>query len=154
VPKKWNVSRFLKVLGTEPHRTLLREVFDAMVRRLGEAAADLGRHTAGDSSGLSARDEARPDPSLPRPAGGRKVYTDETGAVTKVVEWFGYKFHLLVDTQHEVAVAYRVFAFLGTVLVVHAGLATLPASAPRREGTLGQMHVGAVQKALREKLAT
>jgi len=108
VPKKWNVSRFLKVLGTEPHRTLLREVFDAMVRRLGEAAADIGRHTAGDASGLSARDEARPDPSLPRPAGGRKVYTDETGAVTKVVEWFGYKFHLLADTQHEVAVAYRV----------------------------------------------
>ena len=107
VPKKWNVSRFLKVLGTEPHRTLLREVFDAMIRRLGEAVQDLGVHTAGDSSGLLARDEAKPDPSLPRPAGGRKEYTDETGAVSKVLEWFGYKFHLLVDTHHELAVAYR-----------------------------------------------
>ena len=49
--------------------------------------------------------------------------------------------------------AARFFAFLGTVMVVHAGLATLLASAPRREGTLGKMHLGAVQKALREKRA-
>ena len=107
VPKKWNLSRFLKVLGTEPHRTFLREVFDAMIRPLGEVVKDLGMHTAGDSSGLLARDEAKPDPSLPRPAGGRKEYTDEAGQVTKVLEWFGYKFHLLVDTRHELAVAYR-----------------------------------------------
>ena len=52
-----------------------------------------------------------------------------------------------------IAGAARFFAFLGTVMVVHAGLATLLASAPRREGTLGKMHLGAVQKALREKLA-
>ena len=31
VPKKWNVSRFLEVLGRDPHRTLLHEMFDAMV---------------------------------------------------------------------------------------------------------------------------
>ena len=60
LPKKWNLSRFLKVLGTEPHLTLLREVFDAMIRPLGEVVKDLGRHTAGDSSGLLARDEALP----------------------------------------------------------------------------------------------
>jgi hypothetical protein len=108
VPKKWNVSRFLKVLGTEPHRTLLREVFDAMIRPLGEVVNDLGMHTAGDSSGLLAQEEAKPDPTLAPPAGGRKEYTDESGAVTKVIEWFGYKFHLLVDTRHELALAWRV----------------------------------------------
>ncbi len=27
VPKKWNMSRFLDVLGTEPHLSLLREPF-------------------------------------------------------------------------------------------------------------------------------
>jgi len=37
--------------------------------------------------------------------------------------------------------------------VIHAGLATLLASAPRREGTLGKMRLSAVTKALREKLA-
>lgn len=108
VPRKWNISRFLKVLGTEPHLRLLREVFDGMIRSLGEVVSDLGTHTAGDSSGLSAQDEARPDPTLPKPSGGRKEYTDESGNVTKVVEWFGYKFHLLVDTRHEVALAWRI----------------------------------------------
>jgi hypothetical protein len=28
--------------------------------------------------------------------------------VTRVVEWFGYKLHLLVDTRHEVTLAYRI----------------------------------------------
>jgi hypothetical protein len=68
---------------------------------------DLGVHTAGDSSGLRAREEADPDPGLPAPAGGRKEYTDASGTVTKVIAWFGYKFHLLVDVRHELAVAYR-----------------------------------------------
>ena len=31
-----------------------------------------------------------------------------TGKVIRVVEWFGYKFHLLVDVKHEVALAYRI----------------------------------------------
>jgi hypothetical protein len=49
--------------------------------------------------------------------------------------------------------AARFFAFLGTVMVVHAGLATLLASAPRRDGTLGKMRLSAVAQALHEKLA-
>jgi hypothetical protein len=44
---------------------------------------------------------------LPQPAAGRKEYTDEDGKVTQVIEWFGYKLHLLVDAHHEVAVAYK-----------------------------------------------
>ena len=55
VPKKWNVSRFLRVLGREPHLTLLREIFDTMVSRLAETVPDLGVHTAGDATGLSAQ---------------------------------------------------------------------------------------------------
>lgn len=113
VPKKWNMSRFLEVLGTEPHPSLLREVFDAMIQRLGEVVVDLGAHTAGDASGLNARREqkskkARDTSGLPEPAGGRKEYTDESGKVVKVVEWFGYKFHLLVDAKHEVVLAYQI----------------------------------------------
>lgn len=114
VPKKWNMSRFLDVLGREPHLTLLHEVFDTMIGRLGEVVADLGRDAAGDSSGLNARRHAEKknknkNPSqLPEPTGGRKEYTDEAGNVTKVVEWFGYKFHWLVDVKHEVALSYRI----------------------------------------------
>jgi hypothetical protein len=37
-----------------------------------------------------------------------KEYRDDEGKVTKVVEWFGYKLHLLVDAKHEVVLAYEV----------------------------------------------
>jgi Transposase DDE domain len=45
---------------------------------------------------------------LPQPSGGRKEYTDEQGRVVEVVEWYGYKLHLLVCVKHEVSVAYRI----------------------------------------------
>ncbi len=160
VPDGWNVSRFLHVLGQEPHREHLHAVFDHMVQRLGAAVPDLGCHTAGDASALNARRNkkrqaaaatptatehsnatqtpaeaanslpaATPTPTalpaptataepapqdkvvldpygLPVAAGGRKEYSDADGKVVKVVEWFGYKFHLLVDVKHEVTLAY------------------------------------------------
>ena len=108
VPKKWNMSRFLDVLGGEPYLGMLREVFDTMIARLAEVVGDLGRHVSGDASHLSARPSAAGEEGLPEATGGRKEYTDETGTVTQVVEWFGYKLHALVDTKHEVAVGYRV----------------------------------------------
>jgi hypothetical protein len=161
VPDGWNVSRFLHVLGQEPHRDHLHSVFDHMVQRLGAAVADLGQNTAGDASALNARRSKKRAASAPTPpstgpgtpapteavagtmpaatptaptlpaqtaaepagpadkvvfdpyglpvaAGGRKEYTDADGKVVKVVEWFGYKFHLLVDVKHEVTLAYRI----------------------------------------------
>lgn len=114
VPRKWNMSRFLDVLGQEPHRLLLHKVFDAMVQRLGDVVPDLGRDTAGDATSLNARrkdaDAANAEEAegLPQPSGGRKEYTDENGKVTKVFEWFGYKLHLLVDVKHEVSLGYQI----------------------------------------------
>jgi len=114
VPNGWNMSRFLDVLGREPHRSLLKEVFSAIVRRMGAAITDLGKETAGDATGLSARRKStlgdQPDDGLAAPSGGRKEYLDAAGEVTKVVEWFGYKLHLLVDKKHEVSLAYEVTA--------------------------------------------
>src|SRR5439155_22099769 len=111
----WNLSRFLAVLGQEPHRSALRQVFDTLARRLGTAVPDLGRHTAGDATALAGRAKADPKAvraeaaqGLPQPSGGRKEYRDDAGRVTQVYEWFGYKLHLLVDVQHEVALAYHV----------------------------------------------
>jgi hypothetical protein len=157
IPKGWNVTRFLHVLGQDPHRSRLQEIFNAMAKRLGVAVPDLGKDTAGDATWLNARrlrrdaaaerqaaaeraaaaaataaapagadrqqatapggPEAGPAPAdkivrdehgLPQPSGGRKEYTDAQGVVTRVVEWFGYKLHLLVDTRHEVTLAYRI----------------------------------------------
>jgi Transposase DDE domain len=115
IPKDYNLSRFLDVLGQEPHLSQLRQVFDVLVQRLGRAVPDLGQHTAGDSAGLNGRPKKDPDAvaeeveqGLPQPCGGRKEYKDEAGKVTKVVEWHGYKHHLLVDVKHEVPLAYSI----------------------------------------------
>ena len=114
VPRKWNLSRFLDALGYEPHLSLLHGAFDSMIQRLGEAVPDLGRHTAGDATSLNARrkrtrdGQEKQEEGLPQASGGRKEYTDDEGKVTKVVEWFGFKLHLLVDVKHEVSLAYKI----------------------------------------------
>ena len=115
IPHPWNLSRFLDVLGQEPHLTALREIFATLARRLGLAVPDLGRDTAGDATALNGRPKAdakavraEVKQGLPQPSGGRKEYLDEEGRVVKVVEWFGYKLHLLVDVKHEVSLAYRI----------------------------------------------
>ena len=108
VPKPWNISRFLGVLGQDPFRMLLQEVFDLLVQRLGSAVPDLGLHSAGDATHLSARRRGRYAQALPAPDGGHKEYSDQDGKVTEVLEWFGYKLHLLCDTRHEVALAYTI----------------------------------------------
>jgi hypothetical protein len=115
VPGPDNMSRFLATLGQEPHLAHLRRVFDTQVGRLGAVIGDFGAATAGDSTGLSGRAAvsealraAEVEQGLPQPSGGRKEYKDDDGNVTKVVEWFGYKLHLLVDVKHEVALAYHV----------------------------------------------
>jgi hypothetical protein len=115
VPDADNMSRFLARLGEEPHLTHLRAVFDVMAKRLGLVVGDLGKDTAGDSTGLAGRaalsqklHSAEIEQGLPQPTGGRKEYQDDDGNVTHVVEWFGYKLHLLVDVKHEVALAYHI----------------------------------------------
>jgi hypothetical protein len=114
VPQKWNMSRFLDRLGQEPHLTHLHDIFDGMIARLGEVVSDLGRDTAGDATSLNARRkrgaraEAEQASGLPQASGGRKEYTDDAGNVTRVVEWFGFKLHLLVDVKHEVSLAYKI----------------------------------------------
>ena len=114
VPKHWNLSRFLDVLGHPAHLAAMRDSFDAMVRRLAGVVPDLGRRTAGDATalnarrGTAARQRAEAKLGLPQPAGGRKEYLDATGMVERVVVWFGYKLHLLVDVRHELVLAYAI----------------------------------------------
>lgn len=114
VPNKWNLSRFLDRLGSEPHLPHLHEIFNQLIERLGEAVPDLGKDTAGDATYLNARrskkktDDNSSRDSLPQASGGRKEYTDDDGKVTKVVKWFGFKLHLLVDVYHEVALSYKI----------------------------------------------
>jgi hypothetical protein len=115
VPHGWNMTRFLAVLGEEPYLQMLRDLFDFLVQTLGVVVPDLGRHTAGDSTALSGQPDTNPtkvqaetQQGLPQPSGGKKEYRDDDGQVTKTLEWFGYKLHLLVDVKHEVSLAYHI----------------------------------------------
>jgi len=86
-PSLQTLRKFLEVLGQAPHLGLLHEVFDTMVRRLGEVVPDLGQDTAGDATALSGRRKgaagaaAEEAAGLAQPSGGRKEYTDQAGTV-------------------------------------------------------------------------
>jgi hypothetical protein len=114
VPKPWNISRFEDTLGQEPHRSLLKGIFNMLIQRLGVAISALGVDTAGDATALSARRksaeraEEEVADGLPQASGGRKEYTDDDGKVTKVVEWFGFKINLIVDIKNEVVLSYEI----------------------------------------------
>jgi len=114
VPKPWNMSRFEETLGRPEHYKLLKKMFDGQIEILASVVPDLGKETAGDATALSARAAnqrvAKQEiaEGLPQPTGGRKEYADDDGKVTKVLEWFGYKLHLLVDVKHEVTLAYEI----------------------------------------------
>lgn len=109
VPQPWNVSRFLTTLGQEPFCTMLHAVFSRMVQRLGQAVPTLGGQVAGDATHLCAR-RARGATNAGglQPDGGHKEYTADDGKVERILEWFGYKLHLICDVRHEVALAYTV----------------------------------------------
>src|SRR5262249_22290172 len=85
-----------------------------LIKRLGVAIPALGIDTAGDATALSARRKsaagaaAEAEDGLPQASGGRKEYTDDDGTVIKVVEWFGFKLHLIVDIRNEVVLSYEI----------------------------------------------
>ena len=114
VPKPWNISRFEDTLGQEPHRTLLEGIFNGLIQRLGVAIPAPGVDTAGDATALSARRKSAEgaqeevEDGLPQASGGRKEYSDDDGTVTKVVEWFGLKLHLIGDIENEVVLSYKI----------------------------------------------
>jgi len=111
IPRKYNMSRFEEVLGMDAHLPYLMDIFPTMVRLLASEVKDLGKNSAGDASALHAhksRAKNKTDSQLPQPSGGKKEYKNNDGIVTEVYQWFGYKFHLIVDVKHEVVIAYDV----------------------------------------------
>jgi hypothetical protein len=122
IPSAWQMAAFLNVLGQPLHAHNLRIVFDLMVTRLGRGMANLGSATASAATRLNASGsphlkdaDASPGDDyeaygLPMASIGRQTCLNTAGRISDIVEWFGYKLHLLVDVSHEVALAYQVTA--------------------------------------------
>jgi hypothetical protein len=117
VPPAHVYSRFLKVLLGS--LDLIEAIFDELVEQLCHALLGFGRHLAMDGKAL--RTHARPRKGLSQlAADGRRDTDADTGKKTysgvredgtswqKVVEWFGYKLHLMVDADYELPVAFAV----------------------------------------------
>jgi hypothetical protein len=114
VPPSWVYTRFLKLLFQL--KSAVDAMFDHLVDELKVLLPDLGFSVAVDSKGVDSagrptkekkRDERRDMDA----DWGKKTYHGRRGDGTlweKVVTWFGYKIHLLVDTKYEMPISYQV----------------------------------------------
>ena len=114
VPPSWVYTRFLKLLFK--FEAEIDAMFDCLVDELKGLLPDLGFSVAVDSKGVDSA--GRPTKKSERDGRrdtdadwGKKTYHGERGDGSlweKVVKWFGYKIHLLVDTKYEIPIGCRV----------------------------------------------
>jgi Transposase DDE domain/Transposase domain (DUF772) len=114
VPPCYVYTRFLKLLIR--FKSEIDAMFETLVDTLKVFLPELGFSVAVDSKGVSSAGrptkEAEEDGRRDRDADwGKKVYRGQREDGTlweKVVKWFGYKIHLMVDTTYEMPIGYRV----------------------------------------------
>lgn len=112
VPSKDAYSSMLKKLMKKQQE--IDRMFDGLIEGLRNYLPELGRHLAIDSKKIEsyARGKKNPEESSdPDADRGYKKYTgnrSDGSLWEKIISWFGYKLHLLVDTTYELPVAYKV----------------------------------------------
>ena len=115
VPPAWVYTRFLKIIVN--HEEEIDKIFDRLVEQLREILPQFGQHLAIDSKAISSfakrqNKNQKPDGRRETDADyGRKEYRgkDKDGRVwEKIVKWFGYKLHLVVDATYELPIAFKV----------------------------------------------
>ena len=114
VPPPWVYTRFLKLLFK--FKREVDAMFDHLVEELKVLLPDLGISVAVDSKGVDSAGR----PTKEKKSDGRRDLEADWGEKTyrgqredgtlweKVVKWFGYKIHLLVDTKYEMPIGYEV----------------------------------------------
>jgi len=117
-PSEDAMERFLKLVVE--HRELLTAIFHRLIDELSRELPDLGRRLAVDSKAVqSAGKPVRDEEKQQEPDGRRDLDADwgtktykgkkkDGTAWEKVVRWFGYKLHLLVDSNYELPLAFEV----------------------------------------------
>jgi hypothetical protein len=118
VPSDDAFGRFLGLVIMERGR--LRGIMDTLLAELAVVLPDLGRTLAADSKAIPSAGKPVTDGTKLAEADGRRDLDADWGTKTykgtnsngtaweKVVRWFGYKLHLLVDSRYELPVAFEV----------------------------------------------
>jgi hypothetical protein len=114
-PPPWVYTRFLKNLMD--HESTIDEMFNSLVNQLHQALPDFGKHLAMDSKAIPSfanhkNKKDTPDGRRDTDADyGKKEYRgvhEDGKAWEKIVKWFGYKLHLIVDATYELPVLFTV----------------------------------------------
>lgn len=115
VPPEWVFTRFLKKLIKYEEK--IKQIFEKLVDELYKIVVDFGENLAIDGKAipsLAKRYNKNQTPDGRREIDadyGKKEYkgTREDGSTwEKIVKWFGYKVHLIVDANYELPIAYSV----------------------------------------------
>ncbi|WP_246476802.1 transposase [Salicibibacter cibi] len=115
VPPAYVYTRFLKKLLA--HESKVEAIFETMVEQLSDLLPDFGKSLAIDGKAVESFAKGKnkhEDPDGRRDTDadfGKKAYKGKhkDGTIwTKVVKWFGYQIHLIVDAAYELPVAYSV----------------------------------------------
>ncbi|MDO8685608.1 MAG: transposase [Clostridiales bacterium] len=115
IPESWNYSRFLSNLMEE--QSLIEEMFDVVLNTISNLLPGFGKVLAVDGKAISSyatgeNKNTKPDGRRDTDAniGIKKYYGEnEDGSKwEKIVKWFGYKLHLIVDATYELPVAFSV----------------------------------------------
>lgn len=120
VPTEYAFSRFLTAVVKQ--RRFVRKMFHKLLDELKIALPDLGVKTAVDSKAIQSYGKPVNDEEKSSTPDGRRDIDANWGVKTykgtrkdgsaweKVMKWFGYKLHLMVDSVYELPLAFNVQA--------------------------------------------
>lgn len=115
VPPPWVYTRFLKMLIEQG--SMIDEMFEALVGQMSEILPDFGTHLAVDSKAISSfanhrnNNEASDGRRDTDADYSKKKYTGvhkDGKPWEKIIKWFGYKLHLVVDATYELPVTFQI----------------------------------------------
>jgi len=115
VPSAWVYTRFMKSLFA--YTAMVDSLFESLVQQIRQVLPDFGRHLAMDSKAISSfakgknQNEATDGRRDTDANYGRKEYRGvgkDGKPWEKLVKWFGYKLHLVVDATYELPIAFKV----------------------------------------------
>jgi transposase len=106
IPTKFAYSRFMRKLSQPKYVVMVKDIMRSLTRSLYDTLPDFGKSVAIDSTDLKAwSNGAKKPPSDPDAAWAAKI--DTSG---KIKFYYGYKLHLLADTQYELPIAANITA--------------------------------------------